>query len=231
MTTLILARHGQASFGARNYDELSPMGERQSVLLGEHWQRCGQSFDAVYSGDMVRQRGTAARALLAMSHEGQLTVDTAFNEFDHQNLIRAYLPLVARENPEIAVDRNTLFGDRKIFQRLFDLIIACWVSEREGALPVSEPWSAFQTRCLDGLRRIGESGAQRVVVFTSGGVITAALQAALHLESAAAFRLNWHILNASVHTFKLGERGAGLLRFNDIAHLELAQDPGLLTYR
>jgi len=231
VTTLILARHGQASFGARNYDELSPLGERQAALLGEHWQRCGLRFDAAYSGDMQRQRHTASHALKALEGLPAPTVDAAFNEFDHQNLIRAYLPLVARENPEIAIDRNVLFGDRKTFQRLFDLVIGCWLSEREGAVPVSESWSAFQARCLEGLRRIEDSGAKRVVVFTSGGVITAALQAALGLEAGAAFHLNWQILNASVHSFRLGGRSAGLVRFNDIAHLELAQDPNLLTYR
>jgi hypothetical protein len=33
---LYLIRHGQASFGAADYDVLSPVGERQSLALGEH---------------------------------------------------------------------------------------------------------------------------------------------------------------------------------------------------
>src|SRR6202012_6107391 len=59
VTTLVLVRHGQASFGARNYDELSATGERQGTVLGEHWRRCGRGFDAAWSGEMVRQKVTA----------------------------------------------------------------------------------------------------------------------------------------------------------------------------
>ena len=232
MTTLVLVRHGQASFGARNYDELSALGERQGVLLGEHWQRCGRRFDAAWSGNMERQKLTATRAFEAMgAADTAVSIDAAFNEFDHQQLIRAYFPLVAQEHPRLAVDPKTLFSDHKTFQHLFDLIIACWISERKGAAPISESWEAFQARCLDGLRRIADSGARRVVAFTSGGVITAVLRAALDLDADKAFHLNWEILNASVHTFKLGKRGVVLQRFNEVAHLEVQQDAALLTYR
>ena len=232
MTTLVLVRHGQASFGARNYDELSAIGERQGVLLGEHWQRSGCRFDAAWSGDLVRQKVTAARAFEAMgAPDTPVSIDAAFNEFDHQQLIRAYFPLVAQEHPQFAVNPRTLFSDHKTFQRLFDLIIACWISNRTGAAPVDETWEAFQSRCLDGLRRIADSGAKRVVAFTSGGVVTAVLRAALDLDADKAFHLNWEILNASVHTFRLGKRGVALQRFNDVAHLEILRDDSLLTYR
>lgn len=232
MTVLVLVRHGQASFGARNYDELSALGERQGVLLGEHWKRCGRRFDAAWSGAMERQKLTATRAFEAMgAADTAVTIDTAFNEFDHTQLIRAYLPLVAKEHPQFQVDPRTLFNDHDAFQRLFDLIIACWISERKGAVPIDESWVVFQARCMDGLRRISESGAKRVVAFTSGGVITAALRGALDLDADKAFHLNWEILNASVHTFKLGKRGLILQRFNEVAHLEVQQDAALLTYR
>jgi len=232
VTTLVLVRHGQASFGARNYDELSGIGERQATLLGEHWQRCGRRFDAAWSGSLIRQKVTAARTFEAMgAPDTAVSIDAAFNEFDHQQLIRAYFPLVAKEHPQFSVDPRTLFSDHKTFQRLFDLIIACWINNRTGAAPIDETWEAFQSRCLEGLRRIADSGAKRVVAFTSGGVITAVLRAALDLDADKAFHLNWEILNASVHTFKLGKRGVILQRFNDVAHLELMQDSELLTYR
>jgi len=81
------------------------------------------------------------------------------------------------------------------------------------------------------VRRIAESGAKRVVAFTSGGVITAVLREALDLDADKAFHLNWEILNASVHTFRLGKRGVILQRFNEVAHLEGVQEQELLTYR
>ena len=39
MGSIYLIRHGQASLGAANYDELSPLGVRQSQLCGEFLHR------------------------------------------------------------------------------------------------------------------------------------------------------------------------------------------------
>ena len=38
MTTIYLVRHGQASFGKSNYDELSQNGEAQATLLGRYFK-------------------------------------------------------------------------------------------------------------------------------------------------------------------------------------------------
>jgi len=38
MGTLYLVRHGQASFGAADYDNLSELGHKQSARLGEYWR-------------------------------------------------------------------------------------------------------------------------------------------------------------------------------------------------
>ena len=38
MTTIYLVRHGQASFGKSNYDELSENGEAQAKLLGQYFK-------------------------------------------------------------------------------------------------------------------------------------------------------------------------------------------------
>ncbi|MDI3259656.1 MAG: histidine phosphatase family protein [Sinobacteraceae bacterium] len=228
---LYLIRHGQASFGARDYDALSPTGERQAALLGEHWRRLRLRFDAVYSGRMRRQQDSARRVLEAAGENpAALRIEAAFDEFDHRNLIRAYLPLVAREHPELALDPRELFGDARKFQALFEHIVAAWASDRPGAEPLVERWTDFCARSLDGLARAAASG-ERIAVFTSGGVITAVLRAALGLSDRAAFRLNWRILNASVHLFRLEAAQPELRRFNDVAHLELHQDPSLLTYR
>ena len=35
MGTIYLVRHGQASFGSDDYDQLSPLGEEQSWHLGQ----------------------------------------------------------------------------------------------------------------------------------------------------------------------------------------------------
>ena len=50
MGTLYLVRHGQASFGADDYDQLSDLGRRQSVRLGEYFARKGIHFDGLIAG-------------------------------------------------------------------------------------------------------------------------------------------------------------------------------------
>lgn len=232
MTTFVLVRHGQASFGARNYDALSPLGHRQSEALGRHWRDIGFAADAWYSGAMARQRDTGVAARRALGHAEPTVVEhAAFDEYDHQGLIRAYLPVIAADHPDLAVDRRELFADPRTFQRFFAKVIACWLDNRQCDDVVKETWQAFCERCMQGLREVAQAGRERVVAFTSGGFITVALKEALGLEGAAAFEANWRIYNASVHTFRLSKSGPALVGFNNVAHLELARDPALLTFR
>ena len=38
MTTIYLVRHGQASFGAASYDQLSAKGEQQAQVVGDFFK-------------------------------------------------------------------------------------------------------------------------------------------------------------------------------------------------
>mgnify|MGYP006207489193 FL=1 len=58
MGTLYLVRHGQASFGADDYDQLSERGQAQSQRLGAYWRERGLRFDAVYTGTLRRHAQT-----------------------------------------------------------------------------------------------------------------------------------------------------------------------------
>ena len=60
MGHLYLVRHGQASLGAADYDQLSALGAQQSQRLGEHWRAQGITFDAVITGTMKRHAQTLA---------------------------------------------------------------------------------------------------------------------------------------------------------------------------
>src|SRR6218665_2955945 len=60
MGILYLGRHGQASLGAADYDQLSPRGQAQALRLGEYWRAQGQTFDAVITGTLRRHRQTLA---------------------------------------------------------------------------------------------------------------------------------------------------------------------------
>ena len=55
MSMIYLIRHGQASFGKEDYDQLSPLGKRQAHILAQHFLNTGFHPDAAYSGTMARQ--------------------------------------------------------------------------------------------------------------------------------------------------------------------------------
>jgi phosphohistidine phosphatase SixA len=87
MGTLFLVRHGQASFGADNYDQLSPLGHEQGVRLGRYWARTGQGPQAVLTGTLQRQRQTWAairEGLGPAAAELQAVECDCLNEYDSE---------------------------------------------------------------------------------------------------------------------------------------------------
>ena len=75
MGSIYLIRHGQASFGADDYDVLSPTGIRQAEILGQHLAELGISFDRCLSGDLRRQQHTANSALEQFAAVGPAGAD------------------------------------------------------------------------------------------------------------------------------------------------------------
>ena len=49
MAAIYLVRHGQASFGAADYDQLSARGEQQAQLLGQWLKDCHLPVEKVPS--------------------------------------------------------------------------------------------------------------------------------------------------------------------------------------
>lgn len=231
MTEIILVRHGQASFGHANYDVLSDVGHRQSGVLGTHWQQAEFTADQFFSGAMARQKDTGRRALSDAGLEAAIHENPAFNEYDFENILPGYLPIAAREHPELLKNGTAPFKDPRQFQVLFELIIGYWLSDRVPEGKPIESWTAFSERVKDGLHAVATPQHKRVVVFTSGGVISVALREALKVPDHMAMRLNWRIANASIHRFKMSKSGLSMLGFNNITHLELTRDPALITYR
>ena len=123
MGSIYLIRHGQASFGADDYDVLSPVGVRQAEVLGEHLEQLGIAFDRCVSGSLRRQQHTANAALQRMSQAPTLDIDDAFNEFDAEAVIRGLLPAMLPDEPgALEILRNPK-DNRAAFQHLFARII------------------------------------------------------------------------------------------------------------
>jgi broad specificity phosphatase PhoE len=236
MGTLYMVRHGQASFGSRNYDRLSPTGIAQSRILADHLAAIDLRPDALYCGDMARQRQTA-RAMIDLGREKgcplpEIRIEPAFNEYPSGSIIEAYIAREADADPLLMADLAQVHRDRKAFQRLFEKILVSWV---KGAFagPGIVTWEAFRERVADGLRRVvAQNGRGRsILVCTSGGPISAAVQTALGLSDENALRVGWQIANGSVTKFLYDGTRLTLAGFNAIDHLRLRKDPALVTYR
>lgn len=233
MGSIYLIRHGQASFGADDYDVLSPVGVRQAEVLGEHLEQLGIAFDRCVSGSLRRQQHTANAALQRMSQAPTLDIDDAFNEFDADAVIRTLLPdLLPEEEPEALHILRNGAQSRAEFQRLFAKLIQHWISA-EHDKPGLQSWQAYVEQVEGGLQRILEQAGskQNIAVFTSGGTITALLRLITGVPSTKAFELNWQIVNTSLSQLKFRGREVSLASFNSHVHLQLLKAPELITYR
>nr|WP_314579767.1 histidine phosphatase family protein [uncultured Pseudomonas sp.] len=236
MGSIYLIRHGQASFGADDYDVLSPTGFRQAEVLGAHLAQLGLQFDRCIAGSLFRQRHTAQTAMAQLDAAGliapALETDQAFNEFDAEAVIRALLPAMLPDEPEALDVMRNAAHNRAEFQRLFALIIGRWLGG-EHDTPALQSWLAFVEQVQAGLDRILDTAgpSDHIAVFTSGGTITALLHLITQMPAPQAFELNWQIVNTSLNHLKFRGREVSLASFNSHAHLQLMKAPELITYR
>jgi len=236
MSEIYFVRHGQASFGSDDYDRLSPLGVRQAEILARYFGQTGKTFDAVYCGKMERQQKTA-EALLNHSGENQLSVprlqiDESFNEYDSFAVWEALIPEMTAEQPSLAAELEKLPGDPKAFQRVFSQVMNRWTQGEYRASGIPR-WDDFTRRVVLGVEKIAaRHGAQkRLAVFSSGGPISVAVRSALGLSDRMTLEISWQLMNASITRIKYNSRGIMLAGFNEVSHLELEGDAGLLTYR
>lgn len=236
MSMIYMIRHGQASFGDENYDRLSPLGQRQARLLGDHLCVSGFHPDAAYSGTMARHRATA-REVMSAYHRAdkdmpELEMVSGFNEYDTASIVKALFPDMVKDDPSLNDDLAKMYVSKDSFKRVFEGAMLRWVRGDFDA-PGIESWKGLKARVSASLRLIMKrhGRGKKIVIFTSGGPIAASLAQVLGIRGEGAMFLNWQILNTSVTRFMYNEHRITLAGFNSIAHIELAGDPGLMTYR
>jgi len=235
LSLLYMIRHGQASFGQGRYDRLSETGSAQAEILGDYFRDSGMKFHFACSGEMSRQKETGRIALSRMDSGAtdlELSIVSAFNEYDADEVIRRQMNQMVAEDPRMAEDFTKFFTDNHSFQRVLSRALWGWVS---GALDTTgmESWEEFKNRVWSGICRIREEyrGGKTVVVFTSGGAITVATGLALGLPDNATVNLIFQIANASVTVFRYDRDRFTLSSFNETAHLHMRADPRLVTHR
>lgn len=229
MGLILLVRHGQASFGAADYDLLSPVGERQARLVGE---RLGSlpRVDVVVHGAMRRQEATARLLAEGMGRVVRTEQDARWDEYDHEALLSGALPDDgARE--AFAAELAAAEDPRRAFQEHFERATARWTAGEHDD-DYHEPFPAFLARVQGALDDLVASLGRDdcAVVATSGGVIAAVCAGLWQLDPTAWAGLNRVIVNTSVTKVVAGRQGLTLLSINDHAHLE-GVHRDLLTYR
>ena len=220
MGQVLLVRHGQASWGADDYDALSETGWEQSRLLGRALAGRGVEPTLIVHGSMRRHRETAEAAGLA----DRATVDPGWDEFDHLEMMGAVPSPAAGRTPT-----------RAEFQAWFEAATDRWTGG-EHDTGYAETFDAFGDRVTAALRRTAEAAPSgTAVVLTSGGptawAVATLLGADLEREGRVRLwrRLNPVCVNSGVTKVVTGRRGLTLVSFNEHTHLD--PKPDLLTYR
>jgi broad specificity phosphatase PhoE len=218
---LYLIRHGQA--GSRdNYDQLSEIGRKQSVLLGEYFRFAGIRFQAAYSGGMHRQHATAELVLAGLESPPPLQVDPRWNEFSLEGLWTFLAPRLLNESDQFARDyeqhRQSVNVDRVMTACDIELI-RTWVRNHYPSDDV-EPWEDFQRRVQSPLSDLTGYGSGAVVaVFTSATPTAIWCARALGLDAAKTFQIAAVLFNSNFSTLRLRDEELTLFSLNNTPHL------------
>ena len=227
MSEFYLVRHGQASFGADNYDKLSPLGHQQAAWLGEYFAARNIHFDGVIHGELVRHRETAESLCGALPRAPQFTVHPGLNEFDFHSITSAYLRAYPEQRPANGADARQFYG---VLKRSMH----AWMN---GDLPgeVPESWQAFETRVADVLSYICQAcnrdqTQQRLLVVSSGGTMAMALKHILGFENSNVINLNMQMKNTGVSHFFCKSDIIRLSSFNNVPHLDIEGRTEAITF-
>jgi broad specificity phosphatase PhoE len=242
MGTLYLVRHGQASFGADDYDNLSELGVKQSVRLGEYWRGKGIKFDAVLTGTLKRQIQTYAGICEGMGQgmgqgmdEGagfdmQALPWPGLNEYDSHAVIEAIhpQPLQKPDTPELYRHHFRLLRDG----------LTQWMNGvvSPKGMPSYPEFLQGITSALDHVRGLPLEGEQgngssgNVLIVSSGGPISTAVGHILGTTPETTIELNLRIRNSSVTEFSFNPKRHMLVTYNTLPHLDAPEHAGWVTY-
>lgn len=224
MGQILLVRHGQASWGAADYDQLSPLGGDQARALGATLAARGIEPAYLVRGGLRRHAQTAEGVLVGAGWDADVAVDSDWDEFGHSDIFERHATGLAE---------GESFADEHAFGVWFEGAIDRWVGG-EFDHEYAETFGDFTKRVEAALERTVEAvagGRRTAVVFTSGGTISWVVTRLLGGGDPRMWRrLNFVTANASVTKVLAGRRGPTLLTYNDHSHFEGAA-VDLLTFR
>ena len=221
MGTLYLVRHGQASFGAANYDQLSPLGVSQCHRLGEYFRAKGRRFEAVISGSLQRQIQSRAAISEGLQQAASPLVMPGLNEYDSAAVVKAIHPgmLAKADTPELY----------RAHFRLLRQGLQAWMAgqtQPEG-MPAYVDWVAGVVAALDHVRTqcVGD-----VLMVSSGGPISTVVGQVLGTAPEVTIELNLRIRNSAVTELAFTPKRHMLVTYNTLPHLDDAAYADWVTY-
>ena len=222
MGTLYMVRHGQASFGADDYDQLSELGRQQSVRLGEWFGAKGIRFDGLIAGTLRRHKQTLEGILEGMEHAGEHLAWDGLNEYDSHAVIAAVhpAPLEKATTPEAYRHHFRLLRDG----------LAKWMAgdaQPEG-MPTYRQFVAGVAGALDHVRQ--NHYGQNVLMVSSGGPISTAVGHVLGVRPEVTIELNLRIRNTSITEFAFNPKRMMLVMYNALPHLDAPEHAKWVTY-
>ena len=223
MAELVLVRHGQASFGADDYDKLSELGWRQSRWLGEYFAERGAAFDRVIRGSMRRHAETLTGIAEGMGKTLDGAVDARLDEYDSHSLLAAHLKGGSMPKSD----------DRREHFRILREAMYLWCDGKlagpNDGYP-HEPFAEFRGRVLAALGELRGGKAKRVLVVSSGGPISTILAEVLGMPLRGVVDLNLQTRNTGISELQAGASRIHCVSFNNVPHLDRPDRAGALTY-
>ncbi|MBB6520462.1 histidine phosphatase family protein [Pseudoteredinibacter isoporae] len=237
MAEILLVRHGQASFGSDNYDQLSELGYRQGRLLGQHFLQKEHHFNALYSGTLARQQQTA-QALIDVYRAAavdvpELTIDAAWNEFDNHAQVERLLPGLLEKHAELKDDAEAMLRDKKSFQKVLRAVFQYWIVEQPETEGL-ESWPEAKARFEAALKTVmkNNGSGQSAAAFTSGGVVAALSAIVMGMGADKVYGLFEPVINASITRLIHSQNNISLSSFNEHQYLTaLSGDDDIISYR
>ena len=220
MGTLYLVRHGQASFGAEDYDQLSDLGHRQAVRLGEYFRHKGLVFDAVLVGTLRRHAQTWAGIAEGAGLAHTPLLWPGLNEYDAEAVVKTIhpMPLAKPDTPELYRNHFRLLRDG----------LTQWMN---GVVsPHGMPdYDDFRHGVVSALDHVRTQHSGNVLLVSSGGPISTAVGHVLGTTPETTIELNLRIRNSALTEFVFTPKRHMLLTFNTLPHLDDAAYAGWVT--
>jgi len=222
MGTLYLVRHGQASFGAEDYDQLSELGHRQCVALGQYWRARGLKFDAVLTGSLKRHAQSFTGIAEGLGEVPQPLVWPGLNEYDSHAVIGAIHPEPLKKPADAEEYRHHF--------RLLREGLQAWIrgATQPAGMPSYAEFSAGIAGALDHVRQHHHGGS--VLIVSSGGPISTAVGQVLHTPPDTTIELNLRIRNSAVTEFAFTPKRHMLVTYNTLPHLDSVEGAAMVSY-